>query len=299
MVPDVKGEKDAAMNNKPKDINEQESRVARTDGLLLSLDSATSSMTASLSRGRELLGQITSTAERNHSIYLVPQIEKLLSEAGFGVEHLSAIACGSGPGSYTGVRIGVTVAKTYAWARQFALIGVSSMETLALGGAARYCGEQTEETTGSLQAVETISLRTEGRRVWFVPVVDARRGQAFTALFESCPAAGYSWHRLHDDGIRLMSSWLDGLAEQAAQAAEKPDLIVVTGETELHVEAIQQLRAQAGCEVVIVPHLMQARHTAELALLRWSAGLMEEIHSFVPNYTQLAEAEVKLLARKP
>lgn len=297
---------------------EQLSSLTQQGGLLLAIDTATASMTTALVRGGELLGETVSKAERNHSIYLVPTIQKLLESVGVQPGDLSAIAVGCGPGSYTGVRIGVTMAKTFAWTRGIPVISVSTLEALALGGAEKTIRGIPGEADGNDEAVPSAAddanpeIGGEGellaamsflqgawtdRSVWVVPLVDARRGQAFTAMFRTTPGDELSWKRSEPDGICLVADWTERLLERT-KTEEAPDQIVFTGELDLHREAIQRFAERWDGHVSSVPHAMRARHVAELAGGLWRSGKFEDLHRLVPNYTQLAEAEAKLLAKK-
>lgn len=97
-----------------------------------------------------------------HGRMLIPKIEEVLAEAGVAREELGAIAVSLGPGSYTGIRIGVTAAKTLSWALGCELVGVATLEALAREAAALGVPEGT-------------------RRL--VPAVDARRGEVYTGVF--------------------------------------------------------------------------------------------------------------------
>jgi tRNA threonylcarbamoyladenosine biosynthesis protein TsaB len=266
---------------------------------MLAVDTSTNSMSVALTRGDALVGEITSAAERNHSLYLVPTIQRLLKEAGVRPKELSAFAVGVGPGSYTGVRIGVTVAKTFAWTHKLALIGVSTMEALALGGAVKAWGGGAPEADGLVEGIVLHgkgSLAADERARWVVPMLDARRGQVFTGLYE---VRGSKWKCLIPDGIRLMSAWVDELLSLLKeQGAASFTGVAFTGELELHLEEIRRFAGDCDTAVLEAPHKLLARHIAELGLDRWREGLVHEVHTLVPNYTQLPEAEAKLLAKK-
>jgi len=264
-------------------------------GTMLAVDTSTSSMSIALTKGKTLAGELTSKAERNHSIHLIPHIQKLLSSERIGPKQLDAFAVGVGPGSYTGVRIGVTVGKTFAWTHGMALLGVSSLEAMALGGMEAYAARKAGSDGSSSVLSALAAVCKEKGTSWVVPMIEARRGQAFTALYR---VAGSLWSCAEKDGIRLMSSWADELLERARTGAELPDRIVFTGETELHGEVLQRFFEQWGGEAVDLPHELKARHIAELGQVQWEAGRTESAHGLVPNYTQLPEAEAKLLAKK-
>ena len=103
-------------------------------GCCLAIDTSTSAMTVAILENGHLLGEISSHAERNHSLGLLPHIQDLLSRLGMKPRDLGSVAAGQGPGSYTGVRIAVSVAKTFAWSLGLDLIGMSSLEAMAIGG---------------------------------------------------------------------------------------------------------------------------------------------------------------------
>jgi tRNA threonylcarbamoyladenosine biosynthesis protein TsaB len=272
------------------------------NGTLLAIDTSTSSMSIALTRGEELLGELNSKAERNHSIHLIPMIQQLLSSAHIQPHELDAFAVGVGPGSYTGVRIGVTVAKTFAWANSMALLGVSSLEALALGGGEAFLAgteailEMHAAAARGCSAMEALCKQSE--TIWLIPMLEARRGQAYTGVYR---ASSKGWSCLAADGIRLMSTWCEQLLEKALQAGEGealPDRILFVGETELHAEALAKFFESWPGASGIVNHEIQARHIAEIGQSHWKEGRIEQAHGLVPNYTQLTEAEVNLLAKK-
>ncbi|QYR20853.1 tRNA (adenosine(37)-N6)-threonylcarbamoyltransferase complex dimerization subunit type 1 TsaB [Paenibacillus sp. sptzw28] len=257
--------------------------------LVLALDTSTASLAAALVRGRETLGSVQSLAERNHSVETVSKLKALLDESGVPPDKLDGIVIGRGPGSYTGMRIAVSVGKTLAWAWNKPLVGVSSLESLAYGARQAH-------------ASQFAGNKATGRPDWFVPIMDARRGQVYTAAFASNAAGG--WSRLAEDGVRLMHQWVDRLDEMSRDAAagEEPARIWIIGDLTLH-EAegmrLQSISAEGGskCEVRLQPFTMEGSSVAVLGAIRLEAGESDDVHSFVPNYTQLAEAEVKLLQK--
>ncbi|BBH24525.1 tRNA (adenosine(37)-N6)-threonylcarbamoyltransferase complex dimerization subunit type 1 TsaB [Paenibacillus baekrokdamisoli] len=266
--------------------------------LVLALDTSTASLAAALVQGGETIGEVQSLAERNHSVHTVSIVKALLADNGVTPEQLDGIAIGCGPGSYTGMRIAVSVGKTLAWAWDKPLVGVSSLESLAYGA---WQAENPEPS-------HLPSLDAAPRQHWFVPIMDARRGQVYTALFAA--SADGSWSRLAKDGIRLMHDWVDELALLTAQVDPDaaPAAIWIVGDLSLHEAEADRLwticsRDQQQdlelpfVDVRQVSFIMEGRSVAALGIKRFKAGESDDVHTFIPNYTQLTEAEVNLRQR--
>lgn len=126
--------------------------------MILGIDTATDTMSVAVGNASGILGELTTNLKKNHSVRLMPAIEQLLEECGIAVADLKKIAVSSGPGSYTGLRIGVTVAKTLAWDRQIPIVGISSLAVIA----------------------GNFSFATEP----VVPLIDARRGNVYGAVYQ-------------------------------------------------------------------------------------------------------------------
>jgi tRNA threonylcarbamoyladenosine biosynthesis protein TsaB len=121
--------------------------------VILAFDTATDVATAALVREGEVLGERRSRAAR-----ILVDVEELLAEAGLEPEAVEGIAVGTGPGGYTGLRMGLVTARTLAFSLGVGVAGVSTLDALAAG------------SPGA------------------VPVLDARRGEVFTRVNGSGPA---------------------------------------------------------------------------------------------------------------
>lgn len=258
--------------------------------VVLALDTSTAAMAASVMRGSEVLAEVQSLAERNHSVHVITHVKELLQKAGISRDGLDAIVVGSGPGSYTGMRIAVTAAKTLGWAWHKQVVGVSSLEAVALGGWSSGMASGAKEFEDVAERVLHI----------VVPIMDARRGGVYTACFDS-DNKGADWRRGEPDGVRLMADWAEHIANAAAeQAKERPVVVWLTGDLSLHGEGAAKLAglgAASGVEVRLAPYVLDGRFVGQLGLERLRRGETDDVHSLIPNYTQLTEAEVKLKQR--
>jgi tRNA threonylcarbamoyladenosine biosynthesis protein TsaB len=131
---------------------------------VLGLDTATGTVTVAAMRDRELLREVEHGPDQGGrprtSALLLREVETCVDAAG-GWREIGLVAVGIGPGSYTGLRIGLATAKALAQARELPLAGVASLAALGRG---------IREREGSA-----------GRPV--LPVLDARRGEVFAALY--------------------------------------------------------------------------------------------------------------------
>ncbi|HEY4389743.1 MAG TPA: tRNA (adenosine(37)-N6)-threonylcarbamoyltransferase complex dimerization subunit type 1 TsaB [Paenibacillus sp.] len=274
---------------------------------LLAFDTSTSSLAVAVMANGKLLAEQNILAERNHSAYLVTAIEKALELASLTKQELDGIVVGVGPGSYTGIRIAVTTAKTLAWALNIPVFGISSLEATALGAWAKETGQDTEalgayamgnrsvEADASTESSTAQGTAAGTREHWIIPLVDARRGQVFTALFSAQDNA--LTHRLEQDGIRLMDRWVEQITEllQSYAPEDRPEGIWIVGDIALHEASAEALRPLMGDRLHIVSYELEGiwMGLAGTARSRSSAG--DDVHALEPNYTQLAEAEAKRL----
>lgn len=126
--------------------------------LILNIDTATEAASISLSRnGKELLYS-QNGEQRDHAAWLHVAIEKLMLDAGYAMQDLEAIAVSAGPGSYTGLRVGMAAAKGFCYALNIPLITENTLKIMALSA---------KPTPAAL----------------ICPMIDARRMEVFTALY--------------------------------------------------------------------------------------------------------------------
>lgn len=149
--------------------------------LILALESSAKSASVALTDGARLVAQYSQCSGLTHSRTLLPMVGQLLENTEKTIADVDLIAVAHGPGSFTGIRIGVSTVKGLAWAADKECVGVSTLEAMAWHGV----------SAGGV----------------ICPVMDARRSQVYNALFE---IADGKPRRLCDD--RAVA--LDELAEE-------------------------------------------------------------------------------------
>jgi tRNA threonylcarbamoyladenosine biosynthesis protein TsaB len=101
--------------------------------MLLAIDTATRLLSIAIHDGDNLLAEQSWHCNNRHTVELPPAIQTMLAAVGIAIADLTALAVSIGPGSYTGLRIGVSLAKGMAAARSLPLVGVTTLDTLAAG----------------------------------------------------------------------------------------------------------------------------------------------------------------------
>lgn len=222
----------------------------------LAIDTCTYTLSIGVADGDRLLGEHATNIQKNHSVRLMPAIEALLHEIEMRPNELEKIVVANGPGSYTGVRIGVTVAKTLAWTLNIPVAAVSSLAAIAASAPA----------SGALVC----------------PMIDARRGQVFTGLYR---VENGKAEEVAADRHISAAEWCSELS-----AYEEP-IWFVGQDAALHEAVIQD---QLSDRAVLAGHLVPYARPAALIELGKDA-LPQEAALVVPNYARLAEAEAKWL----
>lgn len=208
----------------------------------------------------KIIGEYITNLKKNHSVRIMPAIQMLMKDCEKTPADLTKVIVAEGPGSYTGVRIGVTIAKTLAWSLKIPLVGVSSLEILAAGAGRYFDG-------------------------FAAPIFDARRGQVYTGLYQ------YRNGQL----TIVQKDELVMMADYAAKLKElEKSILFIGNDLLIHRPTIEDILGPQAVFAEITEHNPRP---AELALLgKDKPG--EDIHSFVPNYIRLAEAEAKWLEAK-
>ena len=226
--------------------------------LILAFETSAKAASAAVLRDGILLGESYQDTGLTHSQTLLVMAQDLLKQCGLTVKDVTHVAVAEGPGSFTGIRIGVAAAKGLSWGGELPLCGVSTLEAMAVG----------------LGAYEGIVC----------PVMDARRSQVYNALFR---AEGGKLIRIAPD--RAIS-----LEELGKELAELPGPVFLVGDgsyvthkalpgTVLPPEHRLHQRA-------VGVGILAARQAAE--------GIAPGGNELTPNYLRLSQAERERIERE-
>lgn len=135
--------------------------------LILNLETATTVCSVSLGKDGKLLALKEQNGDYSHAENLTLFIEDVLKQANVKVSELDAVAVSKGPGSYTGLRIGVSTAKGLCYSLDKPLIAIDTLKHLALA------------------ASQNLKFQISNPKSLFCPMLDARRMEVYCALFDS------------------------------------------------------------------------------------------------------------------
>ena len=218
-----------------------------------------------------------SRAEMNHLCGMMTLIDEALRGAGVSKEELTHIAASKGPGSFTGIRIGVTTARTMAQMLGLPCIGVSSLEAMA---------ERTLDDAVSKGAL------------YVVPVINARRHQTYAGVWQAAFTADNEHQTLLPEMEEKQYMIEDLLAELKARQEADGGLIYFTGDGIDAYEEIIREALPAGSFVFADEELryQHAEAVARIAVRKAEAGDTVSYNGLLPEYMRLAEAEQRLKA---
>ncbi len=162
--------------------------------LTLAFESSAKAASVALCEGEKLLAQSSQNLGLTHSRTLLPMTEAMLKNADVSLDQVDLFAVAHGPGSFTGIRIGVSTVKGLSWASDKPCVGVSTLEALAWNGIA----------AGGL----------------LCPVMDARRSQVYNALFSESEGKP----------VRLCSDRAIALEELVAELEAKNEVPLLLGD---------------------------------------------------------------------
>lgn len=224
---------------------------------ILGVDTATWRASVGLVIDGTVVTEQSLSTTGNHAASLLPLIDEVLGRAACPVAVLDAIAVSSGPGSFTGLRIALSVAKGVAYATGARLVAVPTLEALA-------------RTVTDYEGV-------------ICPVLDARKGELYAAAFESRPTG---LKRLTADALVTPESLLEVL----------PTPCVVLGDAVPRYGALLASRLGAAVTLLpFETHAPRGGIVALLGWERMQAGQTADLHQLEPFYIRPSEAEVNAI----
>lgn len=222
---------------------------------ILSLDSATQSATCAILDDNKVLGEITFNYKKQHSQILMPIIDELLKNTGINISDIDAFVASKGPGSFTGLRIGMATIKGLSQGSKKPFVTVSTLDSLAYNLA-----------------------YTEGI---ICPLLDALRDNVYTALYTF---NNYELTRISDYINISIDELVDILKEKNCNIS-----FVGDGTLKFKEKLIENLPNTSFAPAHL--NLAKASSLGELGLKLLSNGTFDDIYASVPIYLRKPQAE--------
>ncbi|GAA4797928.1 tRNA (adenosine(37)-N6)-threonylcarbamoyltransferase complex dimerization subunit type 1 TsaB [Olivibacter ginsenosidimutans] len=216
---------------------------------ILHIETATPVCSVALSTNGNLVAYKDHHEANIHASKLTVFIQEVLDEANCAIEHLHAVAVSKGPGSYTGLRIGVSAAKGFCYALDIPLIAIPTLDALLEGFLMAHSTEYTADTL-------------------FCPMIDARRMEVYTTVYT------YTKERLNPVAAHIIDALsFDDLS--------KKNPLVLFGEG---ADKFATLFEHHPIVQVFTGFLNSARYQVSIAYTRYQQQLFEDVAYFEPFY---------------
>jgi len=222
---------------------------------ILSLDSATESATCAILDDNRILGEITFNYKKQHSVVLMPMIDELFNNTGMNIDDIDGFVASKGPGSFTGLRIGMATIKGLSQGTKKPFVTISTLDSLAYNLA---------YTSGII-----------------CPILDALRDNVYTAL--------YTFD--NSELIRTSDYMNISIDELINMLKEKNCNIFFVGDgTFKFKERLMSNLTDIGFAPAHL-NLAKASSLGELGLKLLSKGIEDDIYGSVPIYLRKPQAE--------
>lgn len=225
---------------------------------ILALDTSTMMASCAVMDDTRVLGEYSISQEMSHSERIVPMIDEILKGLDMKIDDIDLYAVARGPGSFTGLRIGVATMKAFAHMFDKAIIGVATIEGLAF----------------NLPHNDIV-----------VPMIDARRNRVYTGI--------YSWKvgKLHT----IMKADALEIDELLDRLGKEYDNVTVNGDGSLlYREKIEKALGAKVNYSTMGLNYCRASSIGELALIKYNEGYRDDYYALVPDYLRKSQAEREL-----
>jgi tRNA threonylcarbamoyladenosine biosynthesis protein TsaB len=240
--------------------------------LILAVETSGRLGSVALAQGSQLLSEKQFSGPMRHSAEIFPAITDLLSKFNKKPEQIEHIYISAGPGSFTGLRIAVTFAKTMALANQAKLVAVDTLDTIAANVI-----DFVQPSPPHQLNTQNSTLKTDDR---ITVILDAKRGQFFIAVYEKAQDA--IWHNILPDCLMTAEVFLEQFSDRS---------IALTGEG-----LVFYKDKFAHKNISVLDEKFWNPSAANVHKLGWHKALLGEFAdplTLIPNYIRGPDVTVK------
>jgi tRNA threonylcarbamoyladenosine biosynthesis protein TsaB len=224
---------------------------------ILAVDTATTSCSVAIVDNTSLLSEFTLAKEETHSKHLMDMIKAALRISGLNFSDLDGFAVTRGPGSFTGLRIGISTIKGLVVASEKPVVGVSSLEALA--------------------------LQVSYSRDLICPILDARRGEVY-----------FSRYRFLNGHLKKQTKERVAPPDQAVEDLNESCLFVGNGAL-LYKEMILEKMGELASFAPLIKNTIRASTMAYLSMAKFENNDTDDIETILPYYIRKSDAELNLM----
>ena len=224
---------------------------------ILAVDTATTTCSVAIADKTSLISEFTLVREETHSKHLMEMIKAVLRVSGLNFSDLDGFAVTRGPGSFTGLRIGISAIKGLAVASEKPVVGVSSLETLA--------------------------LQVSYSRDLICPILDARRGEVY-----------FSRYRFLNGLLKKQTKERVAPPDQAIADLNESCLFVGNGAL-LYKEIILEKMGKSASFAPMIQNTIRASTLAYLSMSKFEKNDTDDIEKILPYYIRQSDAELNLM----
>jgi tRNA threonylcarbamoyladenosine biosynthesis protein TsaB len=224
---------------------------------ILAVDTATRSCSVAIVDQTSLLSEFTIDREETHSIHLMDMIKAAMTMAGLNFSDLDGFAVTRGPGSFTGLRIGISTIKGLVVASEKPVVGISSLETLA--------------------------FQVSYSRDLICPILDARKGEVY-----------FSRYRFLNGHLKRQTKERVAPPDKAVDALNESCLFVGNGAL-LYKEMILEKMGESAFFAPMIQNTIRASTIAYLSMAKFKNKVTDNIEKILPNYIRKSDAELNLV----
>jgi len=225
---------------------------------ILAIDTSSPVASAAVMVDSNLVGEYVISNGKTHSQIIIPLISDMLTKAGISVHEIDVFAVSLGPGSFTGLRIGIATAKSFAQALNKKIIGISALDSLH---ANLPCGND----------------------LFICPIMDARRGNVYNSIYKN--------------GIKLKDDRLININEVLEEVSGNKTIFLGDGILK-HKETIVSVMGDNAIFAPANLSMQKSSSVAFLANQRVMNGEFDNIYSLEPVYVRASQAERELTGEK-
>ena len=224
---------------------------------ILAVDTATTSCSVAIVDNTSLLSEFTLAKEETHSKHLMDMIKAALRMSGLNFSDLDGFAVTRGPGSFTGLRIGISTIKGLVVASEKPVVGVSSLEALA--------------------------FQVSYSRDLICPILDARRGEVY-----------FSRYRFLNGHLKKQTKERVAPPDQAVEDLNESCLFVGNGAL-LYKEMILEKMGELASFAPLIKNTIRASTMAYLSMAKFENNDTDDIEKILPYYIRKSDAELNLM----